>query len=338
MRIAIILIFISIQTAGIVSETKLAFGNDLQVSFENEVAGVTPEMTLLPEATGNLDQPGLQIAKVWGSSKKHPNETRASISGAGKKFHANPYASAGWISNTMQPVGKVLKIMDNKPATTGPESVFINIGRRQGVELGDKFTVYSPERFVSHPVIGLKRELWGSHPKTRQPGFPAKELWSLWGKPLGYRIAIRGVLEVTEVGDTASYANLIKVYEDIKTGEFLIPYQVIIEPPQNISSDRNIDGYIVATKTDKLGVAYNDIVYIDKGWEDGVQAGHSFEVYRIQELVEKTWYRIGSFKKQLLPEVLGELKVVSTQKHTATAVIVQNNRDMEVGNRIRIKR
>lgn len=342
MRIAIILIFISIQAAGIFFGTKVAFGNDLQVSFENEIAGITPEMTILSEATGNLDQPGLQIAKAWDSSTSRPNRTRASNPDDRKRNHKNPYASAGWISKKMNPVGKIVKIIGNKLEAARPERVFIDLGRRQGLELGDKFTVYSQERFVNHPVIGLKREFWGSQPKTRQPGFPAKELWSLWGKPLGYLIAVRGVLEVTEVGDTASYAKVINGYEDIKPGELLIPYQETIEPPSVNSSDRVIDGYIVATKTDKLGVAFSDIVYLDRGWEDGVEAGHAFEVYHIQEIVEKPWYRIGPAKdferKQLLPEVLGELKVVGTQKHTATAVIVQNNKDMKVGNRIRSKR
>ena len=36
--------------------------------------------------------------------------------------------------------------------------------------------------------------------------------------------------------------------------------------------------------------------------------------------------------------VLGELKIVKTDIKTATAVIVQNNYDMHVGNKIRSKR
>ena len=47
---------------------------------------------------------------------------------------------------------------------------------------------------------------------------------------------------------------------------------------------------------------------------------------------------IGLEKTPLLPDVLGELNIVKTDKKTATAVIVQNNYDMQVGNKIRSKR
>jgi hypothetical protein len=102
-----------------------------------------------------------------------------------------------------------------------------------------------------------------------------------------------------------------------------------------------LEDYIVATKLDKIGVGITDIVYIDKGLEDGAHAGDVFEVYYIPEIEKKTWYQIGSIgleKTPLLPDVLGELKIVKTEKKTATAVIVQNNYDMHVGNKIRTKR
>ena len=66
----------------------------------------------------------------------------------------------------------------------------------------------------------------------------------------------------------------------------------------------------------------------DDGVAFGVHAGNVFEVYQIPE-IEKT---------PLLPDVLGELKIVKTKKRTATAVIVQNNYDIHVGNKIRSKR
>ena len=40
----------------------------------------------------------------------------------------------------------------------------------------------------------------------------------------------------------------------------------------------------------------------------------------------------------MLPDVLGELNIVKTEKKTATAVIVQKNYDMHVSNKIRSKR
>ena len=335
MRIAIFTILLSIQT--IWASQKTVWSEDLGVSLENEVAGITSEMTLLPHTSGSLDQPDSKTGKPWNPNSVHIRDINLTKSRS--KLSADPYASAGFISNNMVPVGKVLKLFDNKLATTGPEKLFIDIGRRQGLESGDKFTVYSEERIIHHPIYGLKRDLWkNERPRT---DFSHNELWSSTGKPLGHQILIHGILEVTEVGSTTSYAKVLMAYDEINLGALLTPYQEVVEPLTTNNSDNFLEGYIVATKLDKIGVGITDIVYIDKGWEDGVHAGNVFEVYQIPEIEKKNWYQIGSIgleKTPLLPDVLGELKIVKTEERTATAVIVQNNYDIHVGNKIRSKR
>jgi hypothetical protein len=332
MRIAIFMILISIQAVG--NFPKTVWSEDLQVSFENEVAGITSGMTLLPQTTGNLDQPDTETGKSWNSHSTHVSNI--ALAESRSKLRSAPYADAGFISNNMVPVGKVLKFFDNKLAATGPEKISIDIGRKQGLELGDKFTVYSQERIIYHPIYGLKRQLLRyERPRT---GFAHNELGSSTGKPLGSQIMIHGVLEVTEVGDTTSYANVVMAYDDINLGALLTPYQEVVEPLSSNSGNKFMEGYIVATKLDKISVGITDIVYIDKGWEDGIHAGDVFEVYTIPEVVKDFWYKKKQEKTPLLPDVLGELKIVKTEKKTATAVIVQNNYDMHVGNKIRSKR
>lgn len=319
MRTVIFLVFVSIQTAGVFSLVQTAFSNDLQISFENEVAGISPDMTLLPKTVGSLDKPANKNSKAGATSK------------------VNRFASAGFISNNMVPIGTVLKIVnDQRLATTGPELVFVDIGRRQGLEVGDKFTAYSAERFIYHPVLSPNHKKEEIEKYQRRVGFGRKQLGSHPGKPLGYRIEIRGILEITEVGSTTSYAKVLKAYEDIKPGELLLPYQENSESSDHVKNiDKSIEGYIVATKMDRIGVGVADIVYIDKGWDDDIRPGDHFEVYRIPEIEEKIWNKREPRKTLLLPYVLGELKVVGTQKNTATAIVVKSNYDMHVGNKIR---
>jgi hypothetical protein len=80
----------------------------------------------------------------------------------------------------------VSKIFDIILATSGRKRLFIDIGRQQGRELGDKFTAYSQERIICHPVHDLKKEIW----KYERPysGYTYNDLWSSAGKPLGYWI------------------------------------------------------------------------------------------------------------------------------------------------------
>lgn len=94
MRITIFLIFISIQAIG--SSPQTIWSKDLQVSFENEVAGITSGMTLLPHATENLDQPDTETGKSWDSNPIHVSNV--ALIESRKKLHTDPYASAGFIS------------------------------------------------------------------------------------------------------------------------------------------------------------------------------------------------------------------------------------------------
>ena len=89
---------------------------------------------------------------------------------------------------------------------------------------------------------------------------------------------IHGELEVIEVGDTTSYTNVLMAYDEINLGALLTPYQEVTEPLSANSGNKFLEGYIVATKLDKMGVGIIDIVCIDKGWENDVHAGDIFEV------------------------------------------------------------
>ena len=107
------------------------------------------------------------------------------------------------------------------------------------------------------------------------------------------------------------------------------------------SGNKFLEGYIVATKLDKMGVGITDIVCIDKGWENGVHAGDVFEVYLSRKSRKKTWYQIGTIgleKTPLLPDVFGKLNIVKLRKKQRPLLLSNNNYHMHVGNKIRSKR
>ncbi len=248
------------------------------------------------------------------------------------------YANAGFIVSDLAPVGTIVKLFDNKLATSGPDEIFVELGKRQGVERGDRFTVYSLARYVYHPVLpGRGFEKLGEY--SRRVGYGSKDLISHPGKPIGHQVMIRGVIEITEVGDKVSYARVVKAYESIESGHLLMPYQKLENPtPVATETDKTIEGYIVAAKRDKIGLMNDDVIYIDKGWDDQVRPGDHFEVYSIPTIEENVWYKPGPKTTALLPYVLGKIKVIATQKKTATAIVVKSRLDMQIGDKIRFKR
>ena len=336
MLISLVFLFISLLEGGTVVQP--AWSGDLKATFENEVAGVTPGMEIIPSGKGALlDNSSPEVVANSGnyslgySRKKSPDYSARKKIAAEKK-----YASAGFISSDLIPVGKITKLFEEKMGTTGPDEIVVDIGKRKGVEKGDQFTVYIQDRYIYHPVLrGWPFEKKWEH--TRRKGYE-KSLLSP-GKPVGHRIRILGVIEITELDNEFSYARVVKAYGSIETGYLLTPYKKFEDQTSAYSeTDKSIEGYIVATRWDRIGISDGDFVYIDKGWEDEVRPGDHFEVYRIPVAKDDAWYKFGFGKKPLIPYVLGELKVIDTQKKTATAIVVKSRLDMEIGNSIRFKR
>ncbi len=339
MQISLRFLLVSTLCAGAFAVPS-SWGNALKVTLESEVAGITSDrMTLPPEKDmlmGNRNPDRVASSANYSDFKKESKVKNPYASAKKEDGMGVKYANAGFIVSNLAPAGTIIKLFDQKLGTSGPDEVFVDIGRRQGLKKGDRFTVYSLGRYIYHPVQpGQGKE----EAYTRRTGYGEKVLMSHPGKPLGHRVDIHGVLEITEPGDKVSYARVVKAYGSIETGHLLLPYQKFEDlSAEPTKTDKTIEGYIVASKGDKIGVMSDDIVYIDKGRDDRVQPGDHFEVFTIPDIEENIWNKMEPKKTPLLPYVLGKLKVIATQNKTATAIVVKSRLDMKVGDRIRFKR
>lgn len=319
-------------------EVQPAWGNDLKISLENEVAGASPGMEIFSADKGaNRKNENPMATGSYPDIKKTSKAKKSNYSPKLGVLSERKLANAGFIVPRMRSVGTITKLFEQKLGTTGPDEVYVDIGKRQGIEKGDRFTVYSLDRYIYHPVLpGHKLDKLEEY--ERRVGYGAKEILSHPGKPLGHRVKIHGVLEITESGDKLSSARVVKAYESIETGDLLTPYQKPVHQTSKSSkTDKSIEGYIVAAKGDRIGIKYDDFVYIDKGWEDEVRPGDRFEVFFTPNIEKSIWYKLKPEKTPLLPVVLGEIKVVATQKKTATAIVIKSRMQIEVGNPIRFK-
>ncbi len=317
-----------------------AWGGDLKTTFENEVAGITPEMEILPTGKGALEENGnREVVANTGNYTDYNNSSKAGSHdySVRKKNVVEKYANAGFISSDLVPVGTITKLLEDKLGSTGPDEIFVDIGRRQGIEKGDRFTVYKQDRYIYHPVLrgGMFEKL---EEYTRRTGYEHRTMPHP-GKPVGHRVIIQGVIEITDLGDEVSFARVVKAYDSIEPGNLLTPYKKFMDKSSMYPEmDKSIGGYIVASMDDKIGISDGDFVYIDKGWDDQVRPGDRFEVYSVPDIEEDIWYKPETKKTPLLPYVRGELKIIDTQKKTATAVVVKSRVDMVIGNQVRFKR
>jgi hypothetical protein len=108
-------------------------------------------------------------------------------------------------------------------------------------------------------------------------------------------------------------------------------------PPKEIYSnpaERELDGYVVAgLRTDELLSEY-DVVFIDKGIEEGVEVGDTFWVLEPVRSVKNH----GGPGKVTLPDTrLAVVVVIHAEKRTSTALVTNSQCVFSAGNRVRAR-
>ncbi|MBI2877453.1 MAG: hypothetical protein HYY20_11275 [Candidatus Tectomicrobia bacterium] len=230
---------------------------------------------------------------------QRPVAARHQMEGAGYILSAEP-----------PPAKRIVATMEDRETLAEGDVVYVNLGKAEGAFPGATFFVYRLGRLIVHPFTQ---------------------------KPLGYLVTVLGTLEVIDSQEKTSVAMVADSYNNpIFKGDRIAPFEEI-EVPQvdllKIPEAKEIQGVIVALKDDKQFAGHSDIVYLDRGGEDGVTPGDVFTVYRPGKVIEEL-----ALEKIQLPQVeLGELTVISTQERTATALITYSAVEMRVGDRVAYK-
>ena len=184
---------------------------------------------------------------------------------------------------------------------TGTDTLYLKLKNPGAAALGDLYTVYRRSRKVFHPV-------------TKQY--------------MGYIINRLGVVQVIQVDPLLVGVRVVRSYAPFSPGDPVVRFtppsaEEFSDIPPSVS---DIVGMVVDLQSDKNMslVAQWNLVYIDKGQEDGLRPGEYLEVFRTG----------GG-----LPErKIGEVKVLSTEPHTATGLLSKSTARVLVGDRIRSKR
>lgn len=167
--------------------------------------------------------------------------------------------------------------------------------------IGDKFLIYHPLGRVRHPVTG---------------------------RNYGRLIKVLGVLQITAKGKkNVDTARITISFDASERGSMLTPYQeptLIYDTTQTKSKD--ISGYILQVMDGRSINAQTDIVYLDKGNDDGVEPGDRFLIYAKPQK--------GAYPTPLL----GEAQVFLVKEKTSTAVVRKSVNTIAKGDKIEFKK
>ncbi len=197
--------------------------------------------------------------------------------------------SSGYISPTLPRIGKIFKSLNGRTIFGEGDLAYLKSNnKKQPFTMGEKFIVIRPIKEV------IEITNWNS---------------------LGYLVKVVGAVKVIGEDEGVPKAEVIEAFSDIDIGDRLDTYQDF-EPPLAPETPRrpDISGYIVETRGLKTLNAFGDVLYLDKGAQDGINVGDVFDVALI--------------KKGLPKRTIGMIQVISVREKTATAVIRKADQDI----------
>lgn len=279
-----------------------------------------------------------------GSTNSLPQSGRLSESGQAEKsvdlYSYNQYRNAGFVAADEPEVGKIIGRVEYWTALNQGDIVFINIGTSQGAKVGDKFSVFSKDRMLVNPVKrrGFKHEEVYIHNEPYR-----KDEWVAHSfflpAPMGRVIQHSGIIEIIETGIDRSKAVILKSNEVINVGFSLAKYTPIkhvMVGTDFIPPKKNLSGIILSFK--RYSPTFDgdgEIVYLDLGANHKVEVGDRLVAYLIPQTEDE---KINNgFITHMLPHIIGELVVINVQPDTSSALILQSDRPITPGTRVKSK-
>jgi hypothetical protein len=144
---------------------------------------------------------------------------------------------------------------------------------------------------------------------------------------IGYQHYFGGIVRITRLEPEYAAAVVEQTYREIKLYDSLMPYQP--GPTELPISDglNGIVGKIIKPEEKKDLVGENDIIFFDKGSEDGITPGQTYNIYERETIVAP----IKRNQRTLAPAYVGRLIVLRAEPNDSSARILNSLKDIEPG-------
>jgi hypothetical protein len=206
----------------------------------------------------------------------------------------------------LEPSGAIFNVKEDKDMISQGDQVYVRSMGGVTFEPGDKFTVYR----LLDPV---------KDPDT--------------GKHVGAHHHVVGIVEIIEPHPEFAIGTVKHSFLTIEIEDLLMPYEERSERILVRESVPNLNAKILtAQRRETTMYAKHFIVFIDKGFEDGVRVGQPYSIYYQEE------ERIDPDKKKrvLLPPVdFARILVLRTEETTSTAIVTYSEKAFQPGAKIR---
>ena len=211
-------------------------------------------------------------------------------------YSEKSFIRTGFITKRSElPKNKVIGIEGENTNATKYDTIIVDGGSRSDFKEGDICAALTVGDRVIHPDSG---------------------------EDLGVVVRVKGIMKVISSGGRQTRCQITENFDPISEDDLVMPFRMRLAPIFDawVKPEAVIKGTILAINEPMLSIHINDILYIDKGSENGVKPGDRFIIYSREEEPGAANHR----------ETLGELESINVM-HGETAVIVASLKAKNVG-------
>ena len=226
----------------------------------------------------------------------------------------------GYIEDDQENWGEINGAREDKLFMTDYDEVYLRIGSNHDLKIGQELTVFRPIRSAGSGKV----------------------------------IEIQGTVKVDQWNpkERVARARVTEALDTIERGARIAPITRRFEVVPPVRNDKDIEAKVLTSVHPHNFFGQNQVLFIDKGEEDGLKPGNRFFIIRKGDAFHKTLpagsagQRIAIEKESpgametivkprdddaLPEEVLAELRVISTRKNTAMTLVTSSRREIEQG-------
>lgn len=189
--------------------------------------------------------------------------------------------------------GILVDTVDNRLLMAEQDTVFVKMNNPATAVPGSRYSLFETGKQVLHPVSG---------------------------QPVGYQVAELGSLQLTATGSDVATAQIVDAFREIQRGARLHPYQPpVVEIPLKRAT-QPLEGILIAASDGKIALSQYDVIHVDLGADDGLQAGNLLYITRPRTATE---YALGKEELRLPEVLLGSAVVLETHPKSAAALVLK---------------
>lgn len=212
--------------------------------------------------------------------------------------------SEGFVTlEEIQSAGTLVDATDDRILLSYQDQIFVKI-EDPNLQPGDTYTLVEVGEKITHPV--------------------SKEV-------LGHRVSHLGEAQITAINPPVATAVIRRVTKEISRGALLIPKEKASRDIVLKKSAAPLTGYVVANSREKIALSQHDVIYLDLGFEDGLEPGNMVYLTRPRQTTHRT---LPGHRVELPDELLGAAVILSTQPQTSAALILKSVSPIYTGDQV----